>query len=297
VLNGADRAGRLLAAICHGPLALSASLAVKGKRVTVQGQSGREALRQAGALLVDEIAVVDGRLITGQWPHLETFAVTVAERLQYPRGGGPYQQWLDARPAIGRAIDDQRAAHRFEAREVGPGALEQIIRAALKTVAAPSIRGPRAVRVVAVRDKAAKAALALRIFESSKSSFAARGTPENTLRQQVAVLFEQAPALCFVFVDRAAGNGGAAEEAMRAEVAYAGAMGANLLLAARSIGLGVAPLGLPAFLVAEPELKRVLAAPDSALLVNIFAIGYPEVSTTPAVSRPASDILVFERWR
>lgn len=100
-----------MSAICHGPLALAASTAIKGKRLTVQGTTERETLERAGAVVVSEAAVVDGGLVTGQWPHLEEFAVTLAERVQYPGGGGPREKALAARSPVERALDDLRDTH------------------------------------------------------------------------------------------------------------------------------------------------------------------------------------------
>ncbi len=297
ILDAADRSGRLVAAVCHGPLALSASGVVKGKRVTVQGEAGRQALLQAAAILVDDITVVDDRVITGQWPHLETFAVTVAERLQYPDGGGPYQRSLEARSPVVRAMDELRGAHRFDARPVPQESLEQIVRAAMRTLAPPTTRGSRAIKIVVVRDQRVKSEIASRIFERCKAEFASRGVPEDALRRQLAALFDEAPALLFLFVRQPAmPPTEAAERVVRSDVAYAGAAGANLALAARSMGLGVSPLGLPAFLAAEPEIKRALQAPDAALLVNILSLGYPSLSGTPAVIRPVAELLSLERW-
>jgi nitroreductase len=79
-------------------------------------------------------------------------------------------------------------------------------------------------------------------------------------------------------------------------VFYAGSAAANLTLVARSLGLGVAPLGLPSFLAAEPGIRRSLQVTEPSRLVGIVAIGWPSMSGTPAVARPVSDILAFERW-
>lgn len=116
LIDGVYGRGKVVSAICHGPMALSASTAVKGKRLTAQGDPQRRALEEAGAVLVNEIAVVDGHLVTGQWPHMETFAITLAERVQFPSGGGPYEKMMAARTPLERAVDDLRNSYRFEPR-------------------------------------------------------------------------------------------------------------------------------------------------------------------------------------
>lgn len=60
-------AGKPVAAICHGPWLLVEADAVRGKRVT-SWPSVRTDLKNAGADVVDEEAVVDGQLVTSRKP-------------------------------------------------------------------------------------------------------------------------------------------------------------------------------------------------------------------------------------
>ena len=60
-------ADKPVAAICHGPQLLIEAELVKGKRMT-SFESVRTDLRNAGADVVDEEVVVDGRLITSRKP-------------------------------------------------------------------------------------------------------------------------------------------------------------------------------------------------------------------------------------
>ena len=59
--------GSVVAAICHGGSVLVSADVVRGKRVT-SARSIRDDLRAAGAIWVDEPAVVDGRLVTSRMP-------------------------------------------------------------------------------------------------------------------------------------------------------------------------------------------------------------------------------------
>jgi protease I len=61
-----DKAGKLIAAICHGPWILISAGLVKGRRVSGY-MSIADDLRNAGAHYVEEGAVVDGNLISA--PH------------------------------------------------------------------------------------------------------------------------------------------------------------------------------------------------------------------------------------
>jgi putative intracellular protease/amidase/nitroreductase len=289
--------GGIVSAICHGPLALAASTSIKGKRLTVQGTTERETLERAGAVVVSEAAVVDGGLVTGQWPHLEEFAVTLAERVKYPGGGGPREKALAARSPVERALDDLRDTHTFDRRPVPPEAVETLMRAAQRAVAARGTRGPRAMRFVAVREAATKTELARQIYDRTKSSFVAMGMPEAVVRAQIGMLLEGAPILLFQFMEAPAGQPpDAGERALRTDTAFAGAAASTMELAARSLGLGVSVIGMQQFLAAEGDVRRALGVPDNQVLVGIYGLGYPAVDGTPAVARPGSDLLFRDRW-
>jgi protease I len=60
-------AGKPVAAICHGPWLLVEADVVRGRRVT-SWPSIRTDLRNAGAEVVDEAAVIDGNIITSRKP-------------------------------------------------------------------------------------------------------------------------------------------------------------------------------------------------------------------------------------
>lgn len=67
------RAGKPVAAICHGPWLLIEADVVRGRTVT-GWPSIRTDLRNAGASVVDEAAVVDGNLVTSRKPEdIEAF--------------------------------------------------------------------------------------------------------------------------------------------------------------------------------------------------------------------------------
>lgn len=62
-----DKAGKPLAAICHGPWVLVEAGVAKGRQVT-SWPSVRTDLENAGARWVDEQVVIDGHLITSRKP-------------------------------------------------------------------------------------------------------------------------------------------------------------------------------------------------------------------------------------
>lgn len=67
LIRAFDRAGKPIAAICHGPWLLVEAEVVRGRTLT-GWPSIRTDLRNAGANVVDEPAVVDGNLITSRKP-------------------------------------------------------------------------------------------------------------------------------------------------------------------------------------------------------------------------------------
>jgi protease I len=80
-----DRAGKPIAAICHGPWLLVEADVVRGRTVTGYA-SIRTDLRNAGAEVVDEAAVVDGNLVTSRKPaDIEPFTEALVELLESAR--------------------------------------------------------------------------------------------------------------------------------------------------------------------------------------------------------------------
>jgi protease I len=67
LVKQADKAGKWLAAICHGPWMMASCCDLKGKKVT-SFMSIKDDLTNAGAVFVDAEVVVDHNLITSRTP-------------------------------------------------------------------------------------------------------------------------------------------------------------------------------------------------------------------------------------
>jgi protease I len=77
----AHEAGKIIAAICHGPQVLISAGLVRGRRVTAY-EAIKDDLINAGAVFVDEPAVRDGNIITGRVPDdLPEFCRLIVEAL------------------------------------------------------------------------------------------------------------------------------------------------------------------------------------------------------------------------
>jgi protease I len=84
-----DRAGKLIAAVCHGPQLLLSAERVHGRTLTAW-KTVQIDLHLAGANVVDREVVVDGNLITSRKPEdLEAFSSAVLDALGAGAGATP----------------------------------------------------------------------------------------------------------------------------------------------------------------------------------------------------------------
>ena len=82
LVSNAYKAGRLIAAICHGPQLLISADIVRGKRITSWPSIAVD-LKNAGANWVDREVVIDGNLITSRKPSdLPTFNKAIIDALK-----------------------------------------------------------------------------------------------------------------------------------------------------------------------------------------------------------------------
>ncbi len=76
-------AGKVVAAICHGPQVLISANVVRGRKLTSAKQV-RDDLINAGAEWVDEAVVIDGNLITSRYPlDLPAFVEAIERALSH----------------------------------------------------------------------------------------------------------------------------------------------------------------------------------------------------------------------
>ncbi|HEU5481669.1 MAG TPA: type 1 glutamine amidotransferase domain-containing protein [Sphingomicrobium sp.] len=82
LIRGFDRAGKPIAAICHGPWLLVEADIVRGRTVTGY-RSIKTDLKNAGARVVDEPAVTDGNIVTSRKPaDVDAFTEALIRRIE-----------------------------------------------------------------------------------------------------------------------------------------------------------------------------------------------------------------------
>jgi nitroreductase len=69
---------------------------------------------------------------------------------------------------------------------------------------------------------------------------------------------------------------------------------ANLLVAARSLGLGAAFTF--AHMLAGPELPKLLELPEDVAIAVTIPLGWPERAVGPASRRPVREVLHWDRF-
>ncbi len=301
IIDGALQKNKSVAALCHAPMVLSVSGSIKGRRVTANGAAETKALRDAGAVVVDEVFAADGPFLTGQWPFLQTFAVNVAEKFQFPGGDGPYAKYLAGRSIQERSFDGLRNSYRLSGRAVDEKAINRILQSAFKIILVqPWGNFPVEFRIVKVTDPEVKKALAKAVGDEIKSKAPETSGSPQAVDQITEMCFVTPPVVCFAFVDLgpiAGGNARVREMNLYTSIVRYGSALENIALTARSSGLGIAMLAYPRFLeFGEQAVKESLAVPESVVLVDMFALGYPEYSNPPALSRDIAEMIMNNRW-
>ena len=83
LIRAFDRQGKPIAAICHGPWLLVEADLLRGRTAT-SWPSIRTDLRNAGAMVVDEPAVTDGKIVTSRNPDdVEAFTKALVDLIEH----------------------------------------------------------------------------------------------------------------------------------------------------------------------------------------------------------------------
>jgi nitroreductase len=197
---------------------------------------------------------------------------------------------------LSEAIYNCRAMRRLKSDPVPAELLLKLIDAANQ---APSGSNAQRARWVVVRDAGQKAKLAdLNRKHAEPYIEPQRSNPANDKQKRLvdAVVWQmdhmhEIPALivaCIDYGERVEGLG----IYRQAGSIWPGVQ--NLLLTARSLGLGAAPTTLA--LRDQDAVRSALDLPETFAALCLIPVGYPIGRFGPVVRRPLSEIMRFDRW-
>ena len=198
--------------------------------------------------------------------------------------------------SLNEAIYNCRAMRRLKFDAVPEELLVQLIDAANQ---APSGSNSQKARWIVVRDPAIKAQLAEQNRKHAEPYIApnvANPPSPKVKRMLDAVVWQmehmhEVPALivaCFDYPEKVEGLG----VYRSAGSVWPGIQ--NLLLTARSLGLGAAPTTLA--LRDQDAVRRILGLPETFAALCMIPVGYPMGKFGPVTRHPVNEIMRFDRW-
>ena len=204
--------------------------------------------------------------------------------------------------SLEEAIYNCRAMRRLDTREVPEALLIKLIDAANQ---APSGSNAQTARWIVVRDPQVKQQLAdlNRINvdayvgpQSSRPSSLPHHAADKRQRMLNAVIWQkehmhEIPALIIACIDYGEKVEGLGVYRSAGSI-WPGIQ--NLLLTARSLGLGAAPTTLA--LRDQDAVREVLNLPDSFASLCLIPVGYPLGKFGPVTRRPVDEVMRFDRW-
>ncbi len=293
LIDGVVADGGYVAAICHAPLLLAASENLKGCQVTVQGSEYRPELTKAGARIVNKIFVSDGNFMTGQWPYFETFAASVAEKLLYPQGNGPFEISRKKNgPVLNRYLD-QSNIFLMRQESISDDTIKLILKYSVNPVLPFEMMNNSTTKFIAVKDSILKTLISDQLVEAGIQKFKAENVSADAIKRLWTMIF-RAPVIIFVYSDISGINPEDKDCLSGLLFSVAGQCVSQMGQVAGDLGFGVSVIGGIRSLIAEEGIGNVLNAPAGYKLVNIVGIGHPVEYANPAVIRPVSDYLIIK---
>lgn len=296
MIDNTVRCGKYVAAICHSPYLLSVSEMVAGRSITVQGNEFKPELTRAGAKIVNEVFIADGRFLTGQWPFFETFATSVARELTGSAGNvTALQQLPESYPGL-RSLGKTRSVWYMKNGGIAEDTLKLIINSCINPQLPMEMMNNSTLRIIAVKDTVVKSLLADAIVEAGKEQYRQANVSGDVMKSLWLKLFN-APYLIFVYNDLSdiSSVKDDNEKALltRLNTVLAGESVSQLIIAARALGYETSTLGGMRTFIAEEGFRTVLGLPADYRLANIIGIGRPRESGNPPVARPLNEYLII----
>jgi nitroreductase len=201
-----------------------------------------------------------------------------------------------SRNPVFTALGTSRAVRRFAADPVPADTVAALIWAATR---APSPENDQPWEFVVVTDAATRAEVG-RLVEAAADMHAASLPPTDdpsVQRSQASAKhlvrhFGDTPVMVFVCHHAIAYP----EAYLAAGVGFSGVFmaSANILAAARSLGLGAAFTFT--HMLAGPDLPKLLELPDDVVITATIAVGWPAGEVGPASRRPLQEVLHWNRF-
>jgi putative intracellular protease/amidase len=297
IIDGSVEGRKYVAAICHAPYILSASQLLKNHSVTVQGNEFKSELNKSGAKIVNEIFVSDGYFLTGQWPYFETFSASVAEKLQYPLGGGPLETAKKNSSPVLNGLLDQKNAFLMKPGTISDDTIAMMIRHSVNPILPFDMMNNPYIKYIAVKDPYTKSRLIDQLTESSKEKYKSQNIPPESMKRLWTLIFN-APVVIFIYNDLTETENimdlQDKENQLKINTLLAGQSISQLNVAAKELGFSISVIGGLRSLIAEEGFNKVLEVPSNYQLLNIIGIGHPVETMNPAVARPVNEYLIIK---
>lgn len=194
--------------------------------------------------------------------------------------------------SLSEAIHSQRATRHFSARPVSDADIDTILNAAIR---APSGGNRQPWRFIVIRDGDTKRRLGEFYLEAWMASVdeSMRGQEAYRSGEDLGKGMADIPVVILACIDRGVGFGGTSAWTQGSSV-YPAVQ--NLLLAARSLGLGTVLTTLHTLY--EQEIKDLLGIPDAVDTAALIPLGYPAEGEGFGGSRrrPIDEVTFIDRW-
>jgi len=291
IVNDAYERDKVIAAICHGPIALASSGIVRDKKITGHYDVMRMFKDRVGKY-VQEVYVVDGNVITGNWPFFETMAVVVAEKLLYPEGNGMFSKLPFNTNPVFKTIKSSGNVRMFLPNKIEENMVNEIIRAGML---APIINNEQVWKFVVVKSEETKDKICDSLLDSLKNFYEEMGISIDRVKPYYSNIF-LAPVHIFIFCDLREKEGHVLEESRELKGKMETSMACqNIVLAAEASGLGA--LFVDEILSVKDEVKEILNVPEGVKLITDIAIGYPQMRGIPQVRKHFEKVVFEEIWQ
>ena len=271
-----------IGAICGGPFALTAHDHFKGVKMTVS-PSKRQEMENYGIKYVNEPVVLGNRLITGNWPFFETFAITMAHNILHPDN-----QLADIFPESDCYLCDflqsQRAPMGFTNKKITEEDLSQMLSSG---IALPWVRFMHQNwHFIAVNCPAKRAKLKENVFQNIEENNLHPNASKDQLKNYWNNMLDN-PVLLLGFFR---------SDPDALNTAMTRFMETNLIAAGTQISIAANYKGLATqWITAMPTITKpvtdVLKTGEDLHLVFAMALGYPKAYALPNTRKSLDQVL------